>query len=306
MAFVFKTYLILFLFCLCLPSIVSINSTAIQCNYEKYGSIGCPDESHMVCNNVTNYCQCNQSSEFRINFGDTQCLPIRNIDQKCLTSDQCSKSSKSNLFCYFLGNNQQKLTKLDTKLALDLKKKLNKTVEGFCGCDDQHYYDYEENQCIYQDTDQDIKPFLEEFFCKQCPVIDPNSHCNQKTQTCDCNNGFIKNSYGKCVPKRHLYEKCGHSDQCVVENSYCEQIVGQCLCEFGYYHDFRKHLCLEGRELHEKCTAHHECAYQFGYCDPNSWKCMCDPNESIHFNLKCVKKTIYGHTCHEKYPDFGV
>ena len=305
MAFVlyFKTYLNLFLLSICLPLIASINSTQIQCNYEKFGLIGCPEESHLICNNETNFCHCNQSSDYRISFGDIQCLPERNIDQKCFTSDQCSKTAKNQLFCYFLGTNQQKLTKLDTKLALDLKQRLNKTIEGFCRCDDHYYYDYEENQCIYQNPDQDITPFLEEFFCKQCPIIDANSHCNQKLQTCDCNHGFIKNSFGKCVPQRHLFERCGHSDQCVVANSYCEPNVGQCLCEYGFYRDFNKNLCVEGRHIHEKCAIHQECAYQYGYCEPSTSKCLCDPSVSIDFNMQCVKRTPYGHTCHDKYPD---
>ena len=80
-------------------------------------------------------------------------------------------------------------------------------------------------------------------------------------------------------------------------------MVGQCICEDGFYPDQNKKLCLKGRQLLEKCAQHHECTYLYGYCDPNRNECFCDPKDSVRVNNDCIKKTLYGQICHHKFSD---
>ena len=314
MAFLwFYTFLLnLFLITICLPLIVStnvstnvsINTTKIQCDYQKYGSEGCPPDSHMVCNNATKYCHCNESGQYGISFGDDQCLQSGlNIDEKCYVSSQCKTLEKYQLFCFVFDPILQKVVKLENSFALDLKQRLNKTIQGFCRCDDNYYYDYEENKCLHSDAEEEVAPFIDDIFCKQCSLLDQNSYCDRKRNSCLCKKGYHKNGFGKCTPTRFLYEMCTQSDECVISNTYCESIVGQCICEDGYYADRRKQLCRVGKALYEKCGQTSECTYIWGYCDPKENQCVCDPNTSVLFNLQCVQKTPYGHKCNDLFPD---
>ena len=275
-------------FCLsiCVPLIASSNTSIpippepIYCNYVKYLSTGCPPESHRVCHNSTAVCQCDPTGVLPIPLGD-QCLDLRHIDQSCVVSAQCSKSAKNPLFCYHFDLNLKRLIELNESVALDLRQKHNKTIEGFCRCDDNHYYDYADNQCVHKSDQKDVQSFIDQFFCSQCPLIDENSRCDPKSGRCLCTEEFVKNANGKCARKRHFYERCGPTDECIDSNTYCEPMVGQCICEDGFYPDQNKKLCLKGRQLLEKCAQHHECTYLYGYCDPNRNECFCDPKDSV-------------------------
>lgn len=301
------------LYCLsiCVPLISSFNTSSllsliplepIYCDYAKYAPTGCAPGSHRVCQNTTATCRCDPSGALPIPLAD-QCLAVRNIDQSCVVSTQCSKSAKNQLFCFHFEPNIKQLIELNESVALDLKRKLNQTVEGFCRCDNNHYYDYADNQCIHKSNAKDVQSFIDQFFCSQCPLIDENSQCDPKSGRCLCKEAYIKNANGKCAPKRFFYERCGALDECIDSNTYCDQTVGQCICEEGFYPDHNKKLCLKGRHILDKCAQHHECTYLFGYCDPNRNECSCDPKDSVRVNNNCIRKTFYGQNCHHKFPD---
>ncbi|EEB17100.1 conserved hypothetical protein [Pediculus humanus corporis] len=116
-----------------------------------------------------------------------------------------------------------------------------------CACKIGYQYDLGSDICFPKDYD--------------CSALN-NAKCI--SGFCKCKNDYVSsNDKTMCLPSMKLTTYCQEDGQCnsVMNKTYCDPIIRQCVCERGFKRDSYKLQCIQNTRLHSPCFSVDDCEY---------------------------------------------
>lgn len=114
---------------------------------------------------------------------------------------------------------------------------------------------------------------------------------------CSCPPTHYLSSRKECVSKKLFNQNCSSSQECIADNSYCDQLTKKCKCKPTYRYSFRKSRCVS-LLIGESCTNNEDCVIHDTNAECRIGSCQCRSGFILSNSSKCVFVRIRGTSSH--------